>query len=55
MKELNKVSRKNLELYLLECHGFDQDDIDGWETKSDLISDIVSFGWETECKEYLGV
>ena len=49
------MTRKQLEAYMTDCHGFDKDQLSEWDTKSDLWADIKSFGWEQECKDYIGV
>jgi hypothetical protein len=52
MIDLNTASRKNLESYMIDCHGFDEDELAEWD-RDDLVADIRSFGWEKECQEYL--
>ena len=50
---LNEAGRSELENYMIECHGYDDDQIQEWESKSDLIDDIIHFGHAEECLEYL--
>lgn len=52
-KTLASYSRKKLEVYMVDCHGFDTDQLIEWETVEDLACDIRSFGWERDCLEYL--
>jgi hypothetical protein len=52
-KALKDYSRAQLEMYMVDCHGFDDGQLAEWETKDDLACDIQSFGWEIECLEYL--
>lgn len=49
---MEKLTRKTLECYMTDCHGFDAEQLAEWECKSDLIADIRSFGWEQDCMEY---
>jgi len=53
MKKLEDYSRKKLEMFMIDCHGFDAGQLAEWETKEDLCCDIRSGGHETECLEYL--
>lgn len=50
---LTKYSRKQLECYMIDCHGFDTYELAEWETKADMAADIKSYGWEADCLEYL--
>lgn len=50
--ELEHYTRDQLDNYMIDCHGFEPEQLQEYETE-DLISDIRTFGWEKECKEYL--
>lgn len=50
---MEKFTRKQLESYMIDCHSFDIEQVNEWETKADLAADIKSFGWESDCIEYL--
>lgn len=52
---LNQATRKNLTSYMVDVHGFSEDDVAEWDNKADLISDIRRFGWERDCAAYLGI
>lgn len=45
--------RAKLESYMTDCHGFDAEQLTEWKYKEDLCADIISFGWEDDCREYL--
>lgn len=47
--DLNKISRANLNAFMQDCYGEDGSE---WDSKADLISDIVRFGKAAECLEY---
>jgi hypothetical protein len=47
------MSRKQIEAYMIDCHAFDQDQLNEWETKADMIADIKSFGWYDDLLEYI--
>lgn len=52
-KKLANYRRAQLDMYMIDCHGFDAEQLAEWESKADLAADIKSFGWEAECLEYL--
>lgn len=52
-KKLEDYSRKQLDCYMIDCHGFEAEEVIEWETKADLCADIRAFGWQTEALEYL--
>lgn len=51
--QLASFTRKQLESYMTDCHGFDAEQLAEWDTKDDLAADIRSFGWQNDCIEYL--
>lgn len=52
---LNKATRKDLTSYMVDVHGFNEEDVAEWDNKADLISDIRRNGWERDCASYLGI
>lgn len=50
---MNKYSRKQLESYMMDCHGFDAEQLSEWPCVDDLAADIRSFGWASDAAEYL--
>lgn len=51
--ELLRFTRSQLESYMIDCHGFDAEQLAEWDSVDDLRCDIRSFGWAKECVEYL--
>ncbi len=50
---LNTFSRKALHSYMIDVHGFSNDDCKEWSSKADLIGDIERNGWSQDCHQYL--
>jgi hypothetical protein len=55
MSLLQKFTRKQLESFMIDCHGFDQEQLNEWDNKADLISDIENNGHSADCVDYLAV
>lgn len=52
--QINKISRNSLNSYMIDAHGFSEEDVKEWDDKQDLIADIRNYGWEDDCIEYCG-
>ena len=55
LSRVSHLQRNQLDAFMIDCCGFDKEQVDEWHDKADLASDIVSNGHGVDCLEYNGL